>query len=374
MKRASEDATGPESGLRARVAARAPEGLCLLANDAVLHQLVALLNSLERNADRERPVLVIPFDAAVEGVARELARRPYAQLLDAPEVLATWDAFAAAARDDPAAHAIWERKFGRPGLHRAGFYRCLAAFDAPFERFLYLDADMLVLDSLAPFFDALETCELAVFDDQYRAPQHVFDLASPRLDALFGDRVREEVFCTGLFAARRGVLDAERRAAVLAGLRGGDAEVLYLWSADQTLLNYAALKTGIRTRNLYRERADAERVHTCVSKPDLVVRDGLVHDGGRRLPFLHYIGIPSTAVNAACEGRNLVFPYRDLLLDYRYLRDPEARPALRGRPRPFFRPPGRARRLWRKARARLARLGRGPAAATGAPSRENRTP
>ncbi|MEQ8973540.1 MAG: hypothetical protein RIE73_24505 [Coleofasciculus sp. C1-SOL-03] len=43
-------------------------GIYTLANDAVYHQLVALLNSIEVNVSPDIPVCVIPYDERLERV------------------------------------------------------------------------------------------------------------------------------------------------------------------------------------------------------------------------------------------------------------------------------------------------------------------
>lgn len=329
----------------------AERGVVTSANDAMFHQLVALLHSIEANWSPRIPVCVVPYDDAVDRVRRLAEAHPQVVWWEDEDLLARWEGFAEAAwKTHPTALDAWEAKWGARRVHRMGMHRRLAAFEGPFERFLYLDADMLVLAPLDFLLDRLDGCELVVHDDQYRAPRHVFDLASPRLHEVFPEeRIAGEVFCAGLFASRRGVLGPERREAVLRGLEAGDAAILYPWAPDQSLLNYAVLKCGIDAVNLYREGPE-KRARTCATVPGLVERRHHLFDGGVRVPFLHYIGIPAWAANAVCEGRNVAFPYRDLLLHYRFLRDPGARPVLRGRAEPLHRPPRGAR-----LRARLAR-------------------
>lgn len=332
-----------------------PRGIYTLANDAVYDHLVALLNSLEQLAGDALPICVIPYDDRCDAVARELARRSNVSWFDDRATIARWERFVTEVwRAHPTAMDVWTRRYGTACVHRLGEHRRFCAFDGPFEQFLYLDADILVLSSVRPFFDALAGHDVVVYDDQYNGPSHVFDLAAPRLRELFSpDRLHQEIFCSGVFASHRGLFDSGRREWLLSQLRAGDAEVLYPWAPDQTILNYMALRSGQRIHNFFHALPPGVRAETCVTSPQFEERDHVLYDRGVRLPFLHYIGIPPAAVAAACGGRNIVFPYRELLLHYRYVNDPANRPVLRGRPQPYYRPPGRARRAWRRVRALL---------------------
>lgn len=330
-----------------------PVGIYTVCNDTMAQQLIALLNSIEVNVGMMTPVYVLPYDDNIAQVRKVIAGRDQVTLVDEPETIAHWDAFARAAWSaHPHALDTWQFKYGQAGVYRLGMHRRFAAFDGPCRRFLYLDADMLVLDTLAPVFDALASHDFVVFDDQYKAPQHVFDLRSARLYELFGEvRVHSEVFCAGFVASKRGVIGKEQEAQVLARLRAGDASMLYLGAPDQSLLNYMVMSLKAPAVNLYRLPPEAERIHTCATVPGLEVRGAVMFDHGRRLPFLHYIGIPAWVFNRLCQDENILFPYRDLWLHYRFLHEAEARPHLQGRPRPFQRPPSRAKRLaqrWQK--------------------------
>jgi hypothetical protein len=333
-------------------------GIYTLANDLMVNQLIALLNSLEAHVGAGVPVYVLPYDDDVAEVRRAVAGRANVAMYDDPADLARWDSFARAVWEShPHALRTWEAKYGRPDVYRLGMHRKFMAFDGPCRRFVFLDADMLVLDSLAPVLGQLDRHDFVVYDDQYKAPRHVYDLAAPRLAELFGDaRVRTEVFCAGFFASKRGLFDGGRRGEIVARLRAGDAEVLYLGGPDQTLLNYMTMALRLPVYNFYREQPEGRKVHTCATVRGLTERSGLVYDHGRRLPFLHYIGIPAWAFNRLCDGENVAIPYRDTFLDYRYRREREKRPRPSGRRITVLPRPGLIRRMVRRGRAGARRL------------------
>lgn len=64
-----------------------------------------------------------------------------------------------------------------------------------------------------------------------------------------------------------------------------------------------------------------------------------MYDKGKRLTYLHYIGVSSSVFRRLCEGENLDCPYRDVFLHYRYLHEPENCPKFTGAAKPLNRPP-----------------------------------
>lgn len=325
-----------------------PRGIVTLANDAMAEQLIALLNSITIQRIT-LPVFVIPYDENIVQIKKIIAARENVWLWDDADALERWETFAKQAwAEHPRALQTWEQKYGHAQVYRLAMHRRLAAFDVPCERFLFLDADMLVLDEVERLLDALDTHDIVVYDDQFRAPQHVFCLEAPRTVR----RLNEDIFCAGLYASKRGMFTPERLDAILTGLREGDAEVLYLNGPDQSLLNYMVQCAQLRVRNLYRR----ESIRTCATVPGLREQNGRVYDHGKPLPFLHYIGIPAWAFQRLCAGQDVRFPYRDTFLRYRYIDAPHARPRLRGKPIDVLHRPTRVRRWLTRAAHTLERL------------------
>ncbi|MGF1494969.1 MAG: Npun_R2821/Npun_R2822 family protein [Microcoleaceae cyanobacterium] len=325
------------------------DGLYVLANDAVYDQLVAILNSIEVNVGEDCPVCVIPYDDRVDRVREETQRRQNLSLFDDAEAMAKWDNFVNQSWQTRSnAISYWEGQ-GETGVYRKGFYRCLYSFDGPFDRFVYLDADVLVMNSLDIMFNKLNQTDFVVYDFQYKHPNHVYDLNSPKLYEVFPkERIDQEVFCTGLFASKKGLFDAERCQWLLEQLKSGEGEILYPQCADQPLLNYMVMKLGISSCNLTFEVSDQERTGNCVTSPHFEERDGVLYDQGKRLTYLHYIGISSKLIRQVCAGQNLEFPYRDLFLHYRFLHEPDQRPSFTGKPKPYSQSPGMMKKIFKK--------------------------
>ncbi|WP_159783067.1 Npun_R2821/Npun_R2822 family protein [Sodalinema gerasimenkoae] len=323
------------------------DGICTLANDYVYDQLVALLNSIEVNQGKDTPVCIFPYDDNLERVRAEIAHRPNVQLYDDQESINRWDTFAQAVWErHPTATQQWNIQ---SGLHRAGTHRRFCGFDGPFDRFVYIDADALLIDSLDYIFEKLTTYDWVVYDYQFKDPSHIYTLDSPQLYKVFPqERIDNEIFCSGFYGTHRNLYSPEQLEALLGHLAAGEAEVLYVWAPDQTILNYLAMRSQRRIYNFSHHLSAEERIGCCVTSPHFEEKDGLVYDKGKRLTYLHYIGVSSSVFRRLCEGENLDCPYRDVFLHYRYLHEPENRPQFTGTAKPLNPPPTMTQRLLRK--------------------------
>lgn len=329
------------------------DGIYTLANDRVFDQLVALLNSIEANAGKDYPVCVIAYDQQLERVRQELTRRPQVMLLDDHSLFQRWEDFSYDVwQSHPTALSDWQNQGIKTRFYRVGENHRYCAFDAaaPFDRFIYLDADTLVLGPLEPFFAALDHSDFAVYDFQFKDPSHIFNVNSDRLEALFGsERIQKEIFCSGCYAAKKGTFPPDHLAWLVSELRGGDAEVLYLGAPNQSVLNYMVMKSDRQVHNLALARPAGQATGNSVTSSHFIAQDHLLYDKGERLTYLHYIGVSSKFFQRLCAGENLEFPYRDIFLHYRYLKNPADRPDFKGQPTYYKpKPPTLPQRLLRK--------------------------
>lgn len=316
------------------------DGIYTLANDVVCNQLVALLNSIEVHAGREMPVAVIAYDGRLAKVRAAIAPRPQVRLLDDPTLFAPWEEFSRQVwQRHPTAIATWRKK-GIADVYRLASNRRYAAFDAraPFQRFLYLDADTLLLNPPQLFFEALDRYSLVTYDFQHKDPSHIFNTATSRLSEVFSsDEIHRAIFCAGCYAGKRGTFSAEQRDWLLKNLSAGEAEILYPNAPNQSVLNYMAMRLAQRQgesfsiHNLALHLPPEQATGNSVTSSHFVERDGWVYDRGNPLTYLHYIGLSADVFNQLCSGKNVDFPYRETFLHYRFLHEPEKRPELRGR-------------------------------------------
>lgn len=325
------------------------DGICTLANDRVYDQLIALLNSIEALLGDQMPVCVYPYNERTELIAAEIARRPNVHLYDDQESMQRWDQFFRDVWDThPTAHQRWSEMATAP-YHRFGTHRRFCAFDGPFDRFLYMDADTLVQGPVEPIFAQLNDNDWVVYDFQHTDPTHVYDVSSKKLTEVFSpERIESEIFCSGLYASKKGIFEQDRRDWLLSKLREGEAEILYIMSADQPILNYMVMRTGISSCNLALHLPKDEITGCCVTSTHFEERDYILYDKGQQLTYIHYIGLSSQLFAQVCAGENIDFPYRELFLHYRYLHEPEKRPKFTTKLKQYNQPPSLGMRVLRK--------------------------
>lgn len=316
-------------------------GIYTLANDRVLDQVIALLNSIEVIAGTDMPVCILPYDDQVSALREAIRDYPQVQLFQDTAIIEKWDRFAQAIWDcHPTAKQTWiERGWGE-GYHRFGTHRRYCGFDGPFEKFIYMDADTVLLSPVESIFAQLDSMDWVVYDFQYKDPSHVYSLESPRLHQVFApERIEREIFCSGFYATKRNVFTEETLTWLVETLRSGEAEILYPMAPDQTILNYMVMRSQISSCNLVHVLGADQRTGNSVTSPHFEVADNLVYDHGKRLTYLHYIGISSKHFAALTQGENVDFPYRDVFFHYRFLKHPEQRPTLAGQPKSYKQPP-----------------------------------
>ncbi|MFM6446625.1 MAG: Npun_R2821/Npun_R2822 family protein, partial [Microcystis panniformis] len=309
------------------------DGICTLANDRVYDQLIALLNSIEVNGGKALPVCVYPYDDNIERIRAEIAQRPNVQLFDNQEIIERWDNFAKSAWEPhPTAKERW-LKAGSRGYHRFGTHRRYCAFDGPFDRFIYMDGDTLLMSPLDRVFAQLDNYDCVVYDFQHKDITHVYEVTSPKLLEIFPqERLNQEIFCSGFYGSKKGLFDENHRDWLIEQLRTGEAEILYPMAPDQTIVNYMMMRSNFSIYNLALQLPKEERTGCCVTSPHFQALDNILYDQGKRLTYLHYIGLSSSLFTRLCSGENLDFPYRDIFLHYRYLYEPSQRPIFTGSP------------------------------------------
>lgn len=251
-------------------------GIFTLANDGVLDSALALFASLERFAPGV-PVRVIPYDDRQDRLAPVVQEFGHAYF-DSPEV--------------EALHQLGKTFYPGQDFAARGF-RKLAAFGGPFERFLFVDSDVVALSPMAPLFEAIESAQadLVHFDtdlDQvYRA--------GPLRDRLVARGARG--FNAGLFAGRRGALSAERLRETLRTL-APDWQAQLVPNAEQPFLNYYAESAALAVRAAHELLAD--RCSTCWPAVGRIEFDGTAYrlrdsgrwDEGWQMFFAHWAGFP----------------------------------------------------------------------------------
>ena len=303
-------------------------GIYILANDVVFDHLVALLNSLEINGAKDIPVCIIPYDDRLTKVRVEIATRHHVTLFENTDSIQFWENFATQVwTSHTKAQKVWQTKGWKP-IHCLGMHRKFCCFDGPFDKFIYFDADTLLMGSLDYIYQKLDEFDWVANDFQYKSDlNYVFDLSSEKLADIFNfERLQSQIFCAGWFASKKGVLNRHNSDKMLEYLTSGESEILSLRGTDQPLFNYLVARCKISFYNFAYSQPEQVTGNHWSSQFEAI--DYVLYDKGRRLTYLHYMSISATKINQLCSGEDVEIPYRDVFLHYRYLNSPETRPKL----------------------------------------------
>ena len=319
------------------------DGICTLANDVVYEQVIALINSIEAIAGKDLPICIYPYDERVAKLTDAIKERPNVQLYSDRASIASWDKFA---RDvwqaHPTAHQLWQQQQSKndQNYDYGGTHRRYCAFDGPFKRFLYMDANTLLMNGVKPIFNLLEHYDCVVYDFQYKDPTGVYQVDSLKLETIFDDlRIAQEI-CTGSFyAAHQNLFNASQRETLLNYLQDREAEILYPFAPARTLINYMLMRTQCSILNLALSLPPEQVTECRISANRFLDSDNILYERGKRLTYIHYNSLPSSLFRQVCSGENIDFPYRDLFLHYRYLHEPEKQPHFITRAKPYDRSP-----------------------------------
>lgn len=335
-------------------------GLYTLANDVIYDQLVALLNSIEVNVDAHIPVCIIPFDHRLRRVKDEISARPNVTLFEDQQSIQRWEAFAHGfANAHPYAK---QTKLAHPRWYGGKLHRKFAAFDGPFERFVFFDGDSLAMKPVEDVVSRLETYDF-VFDDWEHAKannQAALDIPLIEKTGLFKEAdIRPKLHCSSFFGSKRGLFEPAALAQLQEQLMQ-HGEAVWIngqgWWDDAFLFNYMTLRSERSLFNFTLSSNGRERTGNCAnSDPFVEVNQVLYNQQGLKpIHRLHYMGYSSTDFTRLCQGENVDIRYRDTFLHYRFLKHPEQKPLALKLPNLFT----RTNRLLQKATKKLATVSR----------------
>lgn len=314
----------------------AARGIYFLADDRVIEHAIALLGSI-RAVDGETPIVMIPYDDDHHRIAEIACRHFGATLYDDAATLDWIDACA-------------RRHVGADALRGRGRLRKWACWFGPFEEFLYVDCDVVVLERVTGLFEYLQAADFVTCDDQFeRGLKHVFTEAALD-DAVFPAAELANVFDTGLFVSHAALFGRARVEACFAAAGKQRRYLDFSRGCDQPLLNFALLHTTRKRLNLYRELPGEPAMRA--GSPNLFSSGtGIVDRRNGRIPrFVHWTGTPIGPGGAHWE---LWRHYRELDPD---LPPPHLAPVRLG---PWHGLRRRALSLQRRARRLLAPTMRG---------------
>jgi hypothetical protein len=277
-------------------------GVYFLANDAILERVMAFLNSF-RAYNPTTPLCHIPFADDHSRVAGLSERYGFA----------TWQDEDVLRRCDVLSRAFHNGQ-------TMGHYRKLAMWAGPFEEFVYIDSDTIVLDSIDFVFDYLDRYDFLTSHSNIARIRHwVWRDSIFETGALSHDQI-EYAASTGFVASRAGLIDTEVVYRQLhAPLKL--APHMELLCREQPLLNYLIVTSDRPYSSLWAiaqatDDWDIPQEQWAGHDIGMVESGRLVPSQVKRVLLVHWAG---EWLRVQTEGG--VIPYHDLWAYYRALDD-----------------------------------------------------
>ena len=270
-------------------------GIYIVANDKVIENGIALLNSI-RYYDSEVPIFLIPFNEHYQKVARVLEDSHGVKLFPDLDFIEQFT------------HNIG-KIFDRDFLAVPNKMRKLVLWFGPLDHFLYLDTDIIVFQQIAKVLNYLDEYEFICCDYHYKN-RKIADIFSPLVTekGIFTAEQLADVFNSGFWASRKGIFAEDKLYELLKECAQHREYFDFSYrTTDQPILNYLILKSTQKRLNLV--KLPGKEPGSWAGSKHFQKRDGILYDGEQPLRYLHWAGTPMVAGG----------PYREIWEYYRYL-------------------------------------------------------
>jgi hypothetical protein len=274
------------------------QGIYIVANDKVMENTIALLNSI-RFYDRDTPIILIPFNDDYQTLLATIGPLHNVQLF--PDL-------ALLERITQNIGEIFDRDF----LALPNKMRKLATWFGPLDEFLYIDTDIVVFEKIADQLDRLTNLDFFNADYHF-AGEKLRNIFSPVVQAqnIFTDEQLQDVFNSGFWASKKGVITEAQLYDVLRECAQHREYFDFTQGVtDQPVLNYLILTCFPRRANLAKQGAPG----SWGGSQHFENRNYVLYDRGTRLQYIHWAGI----------AMNPQAPYWEVWEHYRYLHEPSS--------------------------------------------------
>lgn len=282
--------------------AKKTRGIYITANDKVIEQAIALLNSI-RYYDLDVPVYLIPFNDDYQKIYATLNEKHSVQIF--PDLDFVYQFTQKVAE-------IFDRDF----LALPNKMRKLVVWFGPLDEFLYIDTDIVVFDKIVNVLDYLSEYGF-ICCDYHHAGRGLQDIFSPQIreKGIFSEDQLSDVFNSGFWASKKGTISETQMYELLQEC--SQHREYFDFSrqvTDQPILNYIILKSIPHRFNLV--KIPGGGAGSWAGSKHFQEKDRALYDGEKRLQYIHWAGI------AIKPGA----PYHELWEYYRYLNEPKPTP------------------------------------------------
>jgi hypothetical protein len=308
-------------------------GIYTLGNDGVYDQVIALINSIERNVGPDVPICIIPYDDRMQRLTKAINHRPNVTIFDNTASIARWDRFAEEVwAAHPQSGAVNFRSVPK-WYKQCQLLRKMSAFDGEFERFVFYDADSLAMQPLDDVIAKLATHDF-VFDDwEHQKPTQSAALKFDVIEAAIGldeAAIRPQIHCSSFFGGHRDYFNP-RVVRELKARLVNDQEITWIndlafW-CDADLFTYITMRLEAKVWNYTLSQDGRDRTGN-TAEARYINRNQVLYneEGVKPIRRLHYITHSAERFRQLCRGEVVELPQQELFLYYRFLHEPDRCP------------------------------------------------
>jgi len=271
-------------------------GIYITANDKVIDQAIALLNSI-RLYDPNTPVVMIPYDDQYQAVAEVLTESYGVKIYEDLQFID---------RLSNKLHQI----FGNNFFARPNQFRKQACWFGSFDEFLYIDTDIVVFEKIIDNLNYLSEYDFICCDYQHMGG--IKNVFTPKIldDSIFSNSEIQDIFNGGFWASKKSLISEQQLYDTFAECASHSEYFDFSQkTSDQPIINYMILKCIPRRFNIVRRPGGAPG--NWAGSRQFQSQGNILFDPNLNQPlqYLHWAGIK---IQPGC-------PYWDIWEHYRYL-------------------------------------------------------
>ena len=271
-------------------------GIYIIANDRVIDQAIALLNSI-RVHDPDTPIVMIPYDDQYQAIANVLTETYGVQVYEDLEFIL---------RLSNQLHQIFGTKF----FARPNQFRKQACWFGPFDEFLYIDTDIVVFEKIIDNLNYLSDYDFICCDYQHSGG--ITNVFTPKVieEKIFNESDIRDIFNGGFWGSKKNLISENNLYESFAQCAAHPEYFDFSQkTSDQPIINYMLLKRIPRRFNIVRRAGKAPG--SWAGSPHFQSQGNLLFDPtvNQTLQYLHWAGI---RIEPGCPYWEIWEHYRNL--------------------------------------------------------------
>ena len=274
-------------------------GIYITANDRVIEQAIALLNSI-RLHDSDIPVVLIPYDDNYQAIAKILQERYGVQLYPDLEFI------------DRLSNQL-HQVFGENFFARPNQFRKQACWFGVFDKFIYIDTDIVVFEKLSNSLNYLNDYDFICCDYQHAGGIKNVFTSQVIEDNVFSNPEIQDIFNGGFWGSKKNLISEKILYDTFSECAAHPEYFDFSQkTSDQPIINYMVLKHIPRRFNIVRRPGGAPGSWAGSNHFQIQGNQLIDPNVNQPLQYLHWAGI---RIEPGC-------PYWNIWKYYRYLNEP----------------------------------------------------